>query len=78
MHRMTIFSIQYWEGFQGHIVTIERNQSHTTCQTDYMVGSITKVWILIIYSHNQAGTEQVWASKKLFFDRKLLFSKTLV
>ena len=38
-----------------------------------MVGSITNVWILIIHSHNQVGAEQVWASKKLFFDRKLFF-----
>ena len=68
MRRMTLFSIL--RRLLEIISFLSRKpQSHTTCQTIYFVGNVTKVWILKIRSQNWVCEVQVYASKKLFFTK---------
>eukprot|EP00493_Phyllostaurus_siculus_P021528 UN21855 len=54
MRRMPMFNIL--ESLSKIISLRSRKiQSHTTCQTDYMAGNVTKVWILKTHSQNRVG-----------------------
>ena len=72
MRRMTMFNIS---GRLSKIISLrsKRNQSHTTHQTDYMVGNVTKTAILKTHFQNRVGEVPRYASKRLFFYSKLFF-----
>ena len=75
MRRMTLFCILR-RLLEIKSLRSRKTQSHTTRQTIYLVGNVTKVWILKIRSQNRVCEVQVYASKKLFL-AKTFCSKAL-